>query len=126
MLTLGVSAGFHDAGLTVVEDGEICFAAHSERYSKKKHDKDLCEDIINQANSYMDGYGPFDAIGFYETPWLKKTRELYAGQGMFGDRSSTWTTRGALKKQFGKLLPKTHAIKTYRPVSYTHLTLPTK
>ena len=114
MLTLGVSAGFHDAGLTVVEDGEICFAAHSERYSKKKHDKDLCEDIINQANSYMDGYGPFDAIGFYETPWLKKTRELYAGQGMFGDRSSTWTTRGALKKQFGKLLPKTHAIKTYR------------
>ena len=47
MLTLGVSAGFHDAGLTVVEDGEICFAAHSERYSKKKHDKDLCEDIIN-------------------------------------------------------------------------------
>ena len=44
---------------------------------------------------------------------LKKTRELYAGQGMFGDPSSTWTTRGALKKQFGKL-SKTHAIKTYR------------
>ena len=64
MLTLGVSAGFHDAGLTVVEDGEICFAPHSERYSKKKHDKDLCEDIINQANSYMDGYGSFDAIAF--------------------------------------------------------------
>ena len=114
MLTLGVSAGFHDAGLAVVEDGEIVFAGHSERYSKKKHDKDLCTDIINQANSYMDGYGPFDAIGFYETPWLKKTRELYAGQGMFGDRSSTWTTRGALKKQFGELLPKTHSINTYR------------
>ena len=26
MLTLGVSAGFHDAGLAVVEDGEIVFA----------------------------------------------------------------------------------------------------
>jgi carbamoyltransferase len=100
MLTLGVSAGFHDAGLAVVEDGEIVFAGHSERYSKKKHDKDLCEPIIKQALSYQEGYGKFDAIGFYETPWLKKTRELYAGQGMFGDRSSTWTTRGALNKQF--------------------------
>ena len=54
-----------------------------------------------------------DAIGFYET-WLKKTRELYAGQGMFGDPSSTWTTRGALKKQFGKLSKHTCFIKTYR------------
>ena len=113
MLTLGVSAGFHDAGLAVVEDGEICFAAHSERYSKKKHDKDLCPDIIKQALSYQDGYGPFDAIGYYETPWLKKIRELYAGQGMFGDRSSTWTTKGALKNQFGDTLPKS-PIKTYR------------
>ncbi len=113
MLTLGVSAGFHDAGLTVVEDGEICFAAHSERYSKKKHDKDLCPAIIKQALSYQDGYGKFDAIGYYETPWLKKIRELYAGQGMFGDRSSTWTTKGALKKQFGDMLPKS-PIKTYR------------
>ena len=113
MLTLGVSAGFHDAGLAVVEDGEICFAAHSERYSKKKHDKDLCPDIIKQALTYQDGYGPFDAIGYYETPWLKKIRELYAGQGMFGDRSSTWTTKGALKNQFGNILPKS-PIKTYR------------
>ena len=113
MLVLGVSAGFHDAGLTVVDDGEICFAGHSERYSKKKHDKDLCQGIIDQALSYQEGVGRFDAIGFYETPWLKKTRELYAGQGLFGDRSSTWTTKGALKKQFGKYLPYS-PIKTYR------------
>ena len=58
MLTLGVSAGFHDAGLAVVEDGEICFAGHSERYSKKKHDKDLCEPIrtkkiIKQLNCHL-------------------------------------------------------------------------
>jgi carbamoyltransferase len=109
MLTLGVSSGFHDAGLAVVEDGEVVFAGHSERYSKQKHDKDLHPDIIKQALSY----GKPDVIGFYETPWLKKTRELYAGQGMFGDRSSTWTTKGALRQQFGDLLPKTK-IKTYR------------
>ena len=25
-------------------------------------------------------YGPPDEIFFYETPWLKKTRQAYAGQ----------------------------------------------
>ena len=121
MLTLGVAAGFHDAGLAVVDDGEIVFAGHSERYSKQKHDKDLHIDIVKKGLSY----GTPDVIGYYETPWLKKTRELYAGQGFFGDRSSAWTTKGALKNQFTflktglasgqetKLLPKTK-IETYR------------
>jgi len=36
---LGISAGFHDAAVSVVrEDGEIIFAGHSERYSKIKND----------------------------------------------------------------------------------------
>ena len=98
MKILGVSAGFHDAGLTVLDDSEIPFAGHSERYSKKKHDKNLCSSIIEKALSY----GPFDAVGYYERPWLKKTREIYAAQGISGETSSTWTTRGSLKKHFGK------------------------
>ena len=50
MKYIGLSSGFHDAGLTVVDDkGEILFAGHSERYSKKKHDANLCEDIIAEA-----------------------------------------------------------------------------
>lgn len=109
MQVLGVSAGFHDAGLTVVDRGRILFAGHSERYSKQKHDHHLCPAIIEEALKY----GPMDAVAFYETPWLKKTREIYAGQGIEGgDRSSTWTTKGALKREFGKLLPDA-PIKTY-------------
>ena len=110
MKVLGVSAGFHDAGLAVVCEGDILFAGHSERFSKQKHDHHLCPEIIEKALSY----GDMDAIAFYETPWLKKTREIYAGQGIEGgDRSSTWTTKGALKREFGDMLPKA-PIHTYK------------
>jgi carbamoyltransferase len=95
MRVLGVSAGFHDAGLTVINNDKILFAGHSERYSKRKHDKELCPEIIEEAFKH----GPFDAVAYYEKPWKKKIREIYAGQGF---ATSTWTTRGALKRHFGK------------------------
>ena len=49
MNILGVSAGFHDAALAVVSPGgDILFAGHSERYSKKKNDADLCNGIAQE------------------------------------------------------------------------------
>ena len=36
----GISAGTHDASITVMRDTEIVFASHSERYSRIKNDKD--------------------------------------------------------------------------------------
>ena len=77
MNILGISAGFHDAGITLINDGEIMFAAHSERYSKKKHDSDINAEILNDC---FDHYGVPQRIAYYERPWLKKTRQLYAGQ----------------------------------------------
>jgi carbamoyltransferase len=77
MNILGISAGFHDAGITLIDDGEIVFAAHAERYSKKKHDSELNADILNDC---FDRYGIPTRIAYYERPWLKKTRQLYAGQ----------------------------------------------
>ena len=41
MKYLGISAGFHDAAWAVVEDGELKFATHSERYTRIKGDKRL-------------------------------------------------------------------------------------
>ena len=73
---LGVSAGFHDAALSVVNpDGDILFASHSERFSGKKHDKDLCDEIIYEALRY----GQIDTISYYERPWLKNLRAVRAG-----------------------------------------------
>ena len=34
MKILGVSAGFHDAALTVLHNHKILFSGHAERYSK--------------------------------------------------------------------------------------------
>tara|TARA_R110000868_G_scaffold376790_2_gene641887 strand:- start:1459 stop:2952 length:1494 start_codon:yes stop_codon:yes gene_type:complete len=76
MNILGISAGFHDAGVSVINDGQILFAAHAERYSKKKHDEHVNESILQEAFSH----GRPDIIAYYERPWLKKIRQLYAGQ----------------------------------------------
>lgn len=37
---IGISSGFHDAALSVIDKkGNILFAGHSERYNKEKHTK---------------------------------------------------------------------------------------
>ena len=51
---IGISNGFHDAGITVLDNiGNILFAAHSERYSKQKHDKELSPLLLTDALSYL-------------------------------------------------------------------------
>jgi len=73
---LGINCLNHDAAVSVVEDGEILFAAHSERYSRQKNDSLLNDDIMSEAFSY----GVPDMVAYYERPWIKKTRQAYAGQ----------------------------------------------
>lgn len=76
MKILGINCLNHDAAVSVIEDGKILFAAHSERYSREKNDMYLNNDIMSKAFSY----GEPDKIAYYERPWIKKTRQLYAGQ----------------------------------------------
>jgi len=73
---LGISALSHDAALAVIEDGQIKFAAHTERTSRIKNYKYIDPEAMKQALSY----GMPDVIAFYERPVLKKTRQAYAGQ----------------------------------------------
>ena len=77
MNILGISAGFHDAAVTAIQDNKIVFAGHSERYSKIKHDANLHPNLIEDALKYI---GTVDQIAYYERPWVKSTRQLYAGQ----------------------------------------------
>jgi len=76
MITLGISGGFHDAAVSVINDGEIKFASHAERYSKIKHDKHINNDIIGEALSH----GAPDVVAYYERPLFKKIQQLYSGQ----------------------------------------------
>jgi len=76
MITWGWTGMSHDASLAVFNDNGLEFAAHSERYSRIKNDKNLHKDLIKEALEY----GHPDKIYFYENTFLKKTRQLYAGQ----------------------------------------------
>jgi carbamoyltransferase len=78
MVIYGVNAFSHDASISVIENGKILFAAHSERYSKDKNDWHLNDKILRKALEY----GTPDVIGYYEKPWLKKARmSLFGGYG---------------------------------------------
>ena len=77
MRILGINALNHDAAITMIQDGEILFAGHSERYSGIKNDSDLNSALF--ADCYRQGGKP-DKVVYYERPWLKKLRQLRAGQ----------------------------------------------
>ena len=86
MSILGISAGFHDAAATVIDQqGDILFAGHSERYSKQKNDANLCLELIQDAVNYG---GELNHVAYYERPWLKQLRQLYSGQGVEWDKLS--------------------------------------
>jgi len=91
---LGISAGFHDAAATVISpSGEILFAGHSERYSKKKNDPDISLEMLNEIDM-----SAVDTIAYYERPLVKQLRQWYAGQGIEWDKL---TTKQILEQQLG-------------------------
>jgi carbamoyltransferase len=95
MNILGISAGFHDAALSVIDyDGNILYAGHSERYSKVKNDPNLSHGIIKEIVNYR-----IDHVAYYERPWNKQLRQLYSGQGIEWNKL---TARQILTKQIGK------------------------
>jgi carbamoyltransferase len=92
MNILGISAGFHDAAATVIDcHGDILFASSSERYSKQKNDANICREMMCD----VWGYG-IDTVAYYERPWRKQLRQLYAGQGVEWNKL---TVRSILKEQ---------------------------
>ena len=77
---IGIAAGFHDAAISVVNQaGDILFAAHSERYSRKKHDRDLCDQLMLDALTHTDSSTL--EYHYYERPWIKAMRQLRSGEG---------------------------------------------
>jgi carbamoyltransferase len=82
---LGLSAGFHDAAISLLDSkGNIVFAGHSERYSKIKNDADIHSDLVAELHGYDIG-----TVAYYERPLIKQLRQLYSGQGFEWDKIST-------------------------------------
>lgn len=79
----GVNEAAHDSALAVIENGEILYAGHAERYSKQKNDWYLNSGIVEEALKY----GTPDQIAYYENRFLKASR-----LALFGGRGSNKTT----------------------------------
>jgi carbamoyltransferase len=91
---LGVSAGFHDAAVSLIDQcGRIVFAGHSERYSKQKNDADISLELLNEIDM-----SAVDTIAYYERPFMKQLRQLYSGQGIEWNKL---TVRQILEQQLG-------------------------
>jgi carbamoyltransferase len=74
---LGISAGYHDAAVSMIDSGgSVLFAGHAERYSKIKNDAHLNDELVAAALRH----GTPDQVAYYERPWVKKIQQLYSGQ----------------------------------------------
>lgn len=75
MIILGINETSHDASVSLIKDGEVLFAGHAERYSKKKND------WYNNDGIYKDmlNYGTPSHIAYYEHPQLKRSRIFLKG-----------------------------------------------
>ena len=116
MRILGISAFYHDSAAALIEDGRIVAAAQEERFTRRKHDPSFPHNAIR---SCLEQAGiaahELDHVVFYDKPFLKFERllETYIAMAPRGFRSFKMSIPLWLKE---KLFP----------VSYTHLTLPTK
>ena len=71
MKIIGINETTHDAAMAIIENGEILYAGHAERYSKEKNDWFTNDELIDDCLYY--GGSP-DKLAYYEKRWLKKLR----------------------------------------------------
>ena len=75
MNIIGISEGFHDGALALLQDSKIIYASHSERYSRVKGDKWVHSEQWPKSKRYQP-----DVIAYYEKPFKKNLRRWWAGQ----------------------------------------------
>ena len=75
MLILGISAYFHDASASLIQDGQLIAAAEEERFSRIKHDFAFPYNAIRFCLDYAGVEGrDVDYVVFFEKPFLKFER----------------------------------------------------
>ena len=73
----GTTFGSHDGALAVFVDDELVFASDAERFSRKKNDPIIPDNLIKFAE---ETWGIPDEVYFYEDLSLKDERRKFAGQ----------------------------------------------
>ncbi len=77
---IGISAFYHDAACCLLRDGRLLAAAQEERFTRRKHEARLPVEAFRFCLE-AGGIGPheIDAVGYYEQPVRKLSRQLWAG-----------------------------------------------
>lgn len=77
MIKWGTTFGSHDGALAVFQNDELVFATDAERWSRKKNDSEIPNNLIEFAENK---WGIPDKVYFYENYDLKDERRKFAGQ----------------------------------------------
>jgi carbamoyltransferase len=77
VISLGISAFYHDSAAAIVRDGDIIAAAQEERFTRKRHDSGFPARAIRYCleEARVD-LNEVDQIAFYDKPFLKFERLL--------------------------------------------------
>lgn len=78
MITWGINALNHDASIAVFNNDNLVFFGRSSTHTGVIGEQHLCSGLLKAA--FNAGYKGPDKIVWYERPWLKKLRQLRAGQ----------------------------------------------
>ena len=96
---IGFSEFYHDAGIAVIEeDGTVSYATHAERWSKKKNDAHIPENLWD-----FVGYQDDEVVTFYEDHNIKYG--LRGGIAVSGDGNNPKYERLRNKKRFWEKQP---------------------
>ncbi|MFY1632226.1 carbamoyltransferase [Solwaraspora sp. WMMB335] len=78
MIVVGVSAFYHDSACAVVVDGRLVAAAQEERFTRRRHDRDVPLYAYRSCLAEV-GLSPadVDVLAYYENPRRKLGRQLW-------------------------------------------------
>lgn len=79
MIVWGINALNHDASIAVFNNDDLKFWRRSTEYTGKAGDDQLNSNLVKDAFDASGGHGPAEIV-WYERPWIKKSRQLFAGQ----------------------------------------------
>ena len=94
MKILGINALNHDASVAVLSSA-VLMHERASKYSGMPNDHYLNQQLVDHALSF----GQPDFIAYYEQPWIKKSRQLYARQ--FKEAFSISNIPSLYLKKFG-------------------------
>lgn len=77
MITIGISAFYHDSAVTFLKEGRILYAAQEERFSRIKHDSNFPILALKNGFDFLKlSPSEIDQVVFFEKPFIKFERLL--------------------------------------------------